>query len=132
MPKPLVSEIDRHLGSRLRKLRQQSGVSAAALAEAVGTSQQQVSRYENGENKLGAGQLSRIARSLDVPVSWFFQGTEALEPELRVGDSRPQYRVAQDDAKVREDLALLEAMWPRLTEAQRAALLKLLDSFLLE
>lgn len=130
MPKPLTSEIDRLLGSRLRKLRQQCGVSAAALAEAVGTSQQQISRYENGENKLAAGQLFRIARSLGVPVSWFFQGAEALEPEHRVGDSRAHYQVARDEAQVREDLALLEAMWPRLAEAQRAALLQLLDSFL--
>ena len=54
MPKPLVTPIDRHIGDRLKQLRQQEGISAAALAEAIDSTQQQISRYENGQNKLGA------------------------------------------------------------------------------
>jgi transcriptional regulator with XRE-family HTH domain len=126
MPKPLVTDIDRHLGSRLQKLRRQNGVSASALAEAVGSTQQQISRYENGENKVSAAQLYRMAQSLNTPISWFFQSLGSDRGHLAVRESTARY----DKTHVADELAILESMWPRLTEAQRASILRLLDTFL--
>ena len=73
MAKPLVDDLDRHIGQRLKKLRQQEGVSAQLLAEAIDSTQQQISRYENAHNKLSATQLYRVATALGVPISWFYQ-----------------------------------------------------------
>ena len=128
MPKPLATDVDRHLGARLQKLRQQCGISAAALAEAIGSTQQQISRYEHGENKLGAAQLYRISVTLGTPISWFFQGVESDQTPHAVKETPARYR----DAAVKDELVLLESMWPRLNQSQRAALLKLLDTFLSE
>lgn len=130
MPKPVATNIDRHLGARLRKLRRRKGVSASDLAEAIGSSQQQVSRYENGENKLAAAQLYRIAQSLDTPIGWFFQGADGLEPPpLRVADNPGAYQVPRrEQAAIEEELTLLQTLWPRLSEPQRNTLLRLLDT----
>ncbi|WP_051235276.1 helix-turn-helix domain-containing protein [Marinimicrobium agarilyticum] len=130
MPKPLVHELDRHLGARLRKRRQQQGVSAAVLAEAVGLTQQQVSRYENGENKLAAVQLYRMASCLNTPLAWFFQGAEQIEEAPAIRDRRGVYRVesAPAEAALEEELSILQAVWPALAAERRAALLQLLDT----
>lgn len=130
MSKPLATDIDRRIGTRLQKLRQQVKVSAAALAEAIGSTQQQVSRYENGQNKIAASQLFRISRYLGVPISYFFQDVDEQTPlsdtPLSIKERQPLYQ----QAKIKEDLKILEAAWPRLNEAQRTSILKLFDTFL--
>jgi transcriptional regulator with XRE-family HTH domain len=128
MPKPLVTDIDSHIGARLRKLRQQEGISAAALAEAIGSTQQQISRYENGQNKLGAAQLYRFSQYLGMPISWFFLGVDEETPEWRIRDNRASYKTVV----VKEELDALEAIWPRLSSTKRNVVLTLLDTFLSE
>jgi|GEM_PF-683741 len=128
MAKPTANEIDRQIGLRLKKLRQQEGISAATLAEAIGSTQQQISRYENAQNKISASQLYLLARSLSVPLAWFFLDSDAvaIAPSLVSEKSPPQY----NRTSIADETATLQAMWPRLNAAQRSATLKLLDSFL--
>jgi len=126
MAKAAVTDIDKKIGLRLKKLRQQANVSAATLAEAIGSTQQQISRYENGQNKLSAAQLYLLAQSLAVPVSWFFLDCDPEPVPLLVRENTPPYlRNALSD-----ELATLQNIWPRLNANQRNALLKLLDSFM--
>ncbi|MES2675497.1 MAG: helix-turn-helix domain-containing protein [Pseudomonadota bacterium] len=127
MPKPVVNDIDRQLGLRLKKLRQREKISAAALAETIGSTQQQISRYENAQNKISASQLYMLARSLSVPISWFFLDSEPpTKLSLVTEKTPPQYhRNAFAD-----ETETLHTMWQRLSSAQRSAILKLLDSFL--
>ena len=35
---------------------------------------QQMQKYENGTNRIGAGRLAEISKVLDVPVAYFFTG----------------------------------------------------------
>ena len=123
MPKPLVTPIDRHIGDRLKQLRQQEGISAAALAEAIDSTQQQISRYENGQNKLGAAQLYRIALSLDVPVSWFFKGIDLKAESINKISSQ------NDAVKIEDELQTINKIWPKLNSTQRLAIINLLDTF---
>lgn len=123
MPKPLVTPIDRHIGDRLKQLRQQEGISAAALAEAIDSTQQQISRYENGQNKLGAAQLYRIALSLDVPVSWFFKGIDLQAESINKISSQ------NDAVKIEDELQTINKIWPKLNSTQRLAIINLLDTF---
>jgi transcriptional regulator with XRE-family HTH domain len=44
-------------------------LSQTALADQVGVTFQQIQKYENGRNRVGAGRLTRIAQVLDVPVA---------------------------------------------------------------
>ena len=83
MNKKTVNPLDRHIGQRLRAKRNDSGRSLEALAELINVTPQQMSRYELGANRISAAQLYRIARGLDVPVGWFFEGFEEEEIELQ-------------------------------------------------
>jgi transcriptional regulator with XRE-family HTH domain len=48
-------------------------MSQQELAAALGVSFQQVQKYEQGLNRIGAGRLQQLAEILGVPVSSFFE-----------------------------------------------------------
>ena len=49
------------------------------LAEMVGIKFQQIQKYETGTNRVSASRLWDIAQSLEVPISFFFEG---MSPEM--------------------------------------------------
>jgi transcriptional regulator with XRE-family HTH domain len=79
MPQPFKTTLrtdprDAEVGRRLRTQRLTKGLSQTQLGAKIGVTFQQVQKYENGVNRIGAGRLSRIAEALDVPVTFFFFG----------------------------------------------------------
>src|SRR3982751_2093089 len=66
--------VDLHVGSRVRMGRKMLGISQERLAEALGLTFQQVQKYERGANRVSASKLYEIARFLNAPVSYFFEG----------------------------------------------------------
>ena len=64
--------IDLLVGSRIRKFRKGRGMTQAQLGEKLGVSFQQVQKYENGKNRVGASRLQMISTALDVPVGHLF------------------------------------------------------------
>ncbi|WP_132256513.1 helix-turn-helix domain-containing protein [Methylobacterium segetis] len=76
MPKQ-TTDVDRLVGLRITALRKARGMSQTALGTAVGVTFQQVQKYEKGQNRVGAGRLREIARLLEVPVSAFFEESDA-------------------------------------------------------
>ncbi|GEP01408.1 helix-turn-helix domain-containing protein [Methylobacterium haplocladii] len=78
MPKQ-TTDVDRLVGLRITALRKARGLSQTALGTAVGVTFQQVQKYEKGQNRVGAGRLSEIARLLEVPVAAFFADNEASD-----------------------------------------------------
>ena len=66
--------VDRHVGSRVRMQRLLSGISQEKLGEACGITFQQIQKYEKGMNRMGASRLHQIARVLQVPVEFFYEG----------------------------------------------------------
>ena len=46
------------------------------LAESVGIKFQQIQKYETGANRVSASRLWDIAESLDVEISFFFEGLD--------------------------------------------------------
>ena len=71
-----VTEQDRTVGERIQVLRKAKGLSQAALGSAVGVTFQQIQKYENGSNRVGASRLSEITSVLEVPVSSFFDSDD--------------------------------------------------------
>jgi transcriptional regulator with XRE-family HTH domain len=69
-----ATPMDALVGSRLRTRRKQLRISQERLGKEVGVSFQQVQKYENGTNRIGAGRLAEISKVLDVPVAYFFTG----------------------------------------------------------
>jgi len=49
-------------------------LSQGALGKAVGVTFQQIQKYENGTNRVGAGRLQQIADALGCEPAWFFDG----------------------------------------------------------
>ncbi len=66
--------IDLHVGGRVRIRRKILGVSQDQLAAALGLTFQQVQKYERGSNRVSASKLYQIATTLQVPISFFFEG----------------------------------------------------------
>jgi transcriptional regulator with XRE-family HTH domain len=69
--------MDALVGARLRSRRKQLRISQERLGKEIGVSFQQVQKYENGTNRIGAGRLAEISKVLDVPVAYFFTGNSA-------------------------------------------------------
>ena len=75
--------VDVHVGSRVRAQRRRMGLTQEGLAEALGLTFQQVQKYERGANRVSASKLYYIARTLRVPISYFFEGLD--DPEMAAG-----------------------------------------------
>lgn len=78
MKKPMSDEgpdpIDRHVGTRIRGRRVGLRISQTKLGQAIGVTFQQIQKYESGTNRVGASNLFKIARTLNVDVAFFFEG----------------------------------------------------------
>jgi transcriptional regulator with XRE-family HTH domain len=62
-------QVDVQVGQRIRVQRLAIGISQTTLANALGVTFQQVQKYEQGVNRVGAGRLTKIATALRVPVT---------------------------------------------------------------
>jgi transcriptional regulator with XRE-family HTH domain len=69
-----ANPMDKYVGTRMRMRREMLGMSQGKLGKMLGLSFQQIQKYENGTNRIGAGRLQKIAQIFEVPVSFFFEG----------------------------------------------------------
>lgn len=72
-PRTSPDPIDKYVGSRVRARRVGMRVSQTKLGDAIGVTFQQIQKYENGTNRIGASNLYKISRQLGVDVAYFFQ-----------------------------------------------------------
>jgi transcriptional regulator with XRE-family HTH domain len=105
--------IDVHVGARLKLRRGLTGTTQEKLAQAVGVSFQMIQKYEKGDCRVGASRLLQIARALDVPVAWFFEGfqnnSRAAMPNLMVAEDREV--IDENQLHSKETLDLLKAYY---------------------
>ena len=80
--------IDAMVGARVRQRRTLLGMSQESLGEAIGLTFQQVQKYERGVNRISASRLFGLARVLEVPVSYFFDGIQDPASETEVARTR--------------------------------------------
>ena len=84
--------IDAYVGERLRLRRTLLGMSQEALGDELNLSFQQVQKYERGTNRIGASRLFHVAKVMEVPVAYFFEGLdESGSSELKGEDSDTLY-----------------------------------------
>ncbi|WP_417625093.1 helix-turn-helix domain-containing protein [Paremcibacter congregatus] len=69
-----LRRIDRHVGARLRRIRQRRGISQKALGAELGVTFQQIQKYESARNRISAGRLLRLTKICHVPLHYFFHG----------------------------------------------------------
>lgn len=100
------------VGRQIRDLRRARGLTLTDMARAIGRSVGHLSELERGISPITLDTLDKIARRLDVSISWFFSATASQEtPESAFvvrRDSRREINLSQ--AGVREEL-----LSPRLT-----------------
>src|SRR5947209_18555855 len=72
--KKAPNSIDKHVGRRVRMRRMMLAMSQEKLGAALGLTFQQVQKYENGSNRMGASRLQQMSDILQVPVEFFFEG----------------------------------------------------------
>jgi len=66
--------IDALAGRRLRQAREAGEIGRKRLADMFQISWQQIQKYETGTDRISASRLYRFARTLNVPVAYFFGG----------------------------------------------------------
>ena len=94
--------VDMHVGSRIRLRRHLLGLSQTKLGDAVGLTFQQIQKYENGANRVGASRLFQLATVLNVPVAFFFDAmpsglVDEIPESLVTEDRLPSDLFAQRD-----------------------------------
>ncbi|TLN23493.1 helix-turn-helix transcriptional regulator, partial [bacterium] len=80
---------DLAIGEKIRKLRREMDLTLQQLSDKTGLSKPLLSQVENGHVVPPVATLIRIARSLGVNISHFFQEEEE---DLRVAVTRPDER----------------------------------------
>ena len=117
----MATDIDLHLGRRLRRRRRLLGLTQQQLATQVGIRFQQIQKYECGANRISAARLWQLAEALESPVSYFYDGLEeAIERKEAAGQGGEMF-------SRKETLDLIQAYY-QLGERPRRRLLDLAKS----
>lgn len=111
--------VDAHVGKRIRHRRWMVGMTQQQLAGKVGIKFQQIQKYETGMNRVSASRLWEISESLEVPVSFFFDG---IAPG--VSEQSPRTTVPGDIMADKEALELVRSYYS-IPENQRRRLFEL-------
>lgn len=82
------NQTDVAVGQRIRSFRKSANLSQTVLAKQIGVTFQQVQKYENGTNRVGAGRLTQIAHALNIPITAFFDGLVPAIDKRRVNTER--------------------------------------------
>lgn len=112
--------IDKFVGSRVRARRVGLRISQTKLGEAIGVTFQQVQKYENGTNRIGASNLFKISKALGVDVSFFFEGVENLDKSQIINldlSDIPQAPFKEDPMSSREAIELMHNFY-RVTDEE--------------
>ena len=93
--------------------RKMLNMSQEHLADALGLTFQQVQKYERGANRVSASKLYEIAKTLQVPVSFFFDGL--ADPVTNESDDvgAAADRIVTDFLNTPEGMELAE-MFPKI------------------
>ena len=63
----------KQLGQRIRQIREEQGMSQEQLAHLIARDQRAVSLYENGQRRIYAHDIPKIAQALGVPLAYLFE-----------------------------------------------------------
>ena len=130
--------IDVHVGTRIRLRRTLMGMSQERLGEALGLTFQQVQKYERGANRVGASRLYDLSRTLDVPISFFYDnmpeslsgGPAAARSVAGMADLQDAF--GDDAMNRRETLELVRAYYRIVDPSVRKRVFELVKSLVAE
>ncbi len=115
---PTANPVDVHVGARVRIRRKFLGLSQSDLAAALGLTFQQVQKYERGSNRISASKLYQTAKTLKVPVAYFFDGLEDSASSAWEGLSEPAAELAVHQFLMSPEGIELAGQFPRVRSAK--------------
>src|SRR5271169_4277288 len=95
--------IDDHVGARIRERRVMLGLTQQKLAEMIGVTYQQAHKYERGVNRVSAGRLYEIARILNAPIAYFYEGIGDDKPLTVPTHQRMLLEIARNFTEIRNE-----------------------------
>src|SRR5262245_36991686 len=114
--------VDKHVGKRLRLLRQINEVSLEKLAEIVDVAPQQIQKYEIGETRISASRIFELSKIFCVPVAWFYHDLEAATSaavDARIGRYRADVGAVDRVAEASRENLLMGYFAQLLPEMQQ-------------
>jgi len=105
------------IGGRIRRWRNERGMTLAAVADRSGLNVGYLSQIENDKASPSLGCLASIGDALDVPLAWFFMDDTPAPRVVRVGE-RPVRsreglgRIEQVDGGDGRDIWIIEGFAP--------------------
>ncbi len=106
--------VDAYVGHRIRVRRKMLGISQSELGDALGVAFQQLQKYERGVNRISASKLHSIARLLNVPVSYFFDGLPAVSSDYAGSPNDEQEAAEHAEFLGNAELARLLSVFYRI------------------
>lgn len=116
----MAHPIDLHVGSRVRQRRRLLGMTQQKLADSVSIRFQQIQKYESGANRISASRLWTLAKALDVPISYFFDGVDEVGASNGSYGDHPATPV--DALENKDTIALIRAFYTMNDEPRRRLL----------
>ena len=103
-----------------------AAATAVLLGEQLGTTFQQIQKYEAGHSRLSAGRLREVAIALNKPIEFFYEPFDVELEHCEESERKLKIRDLQRDAKrliemlgdlddLQDAVHLLAAMKPRQT-----------------
>jgi transcriptional regulator with XRE-family HTH domain len=122
-----VNPVDKHVGSRARMRRNMLGMSQEKLGDKLGITFQQVQKYEKGSNRISASRLHEMARILQVPVPFFFDGAPHAAGQRRAEGQAPSPAYVSDFLADADGLKLVKAFTKIGDDKLRRSVVRLVE-----
>ncbi|MGE0409614.1 MAG: helix-turn-helix domain-containing protein [Amphiplicatus sp.] len=124
----MANPVDLYVGQKMRQRRRLLGLTQQKLADEVNIRFQQIQKYESGANRISASRLWSLAKALDVPVAFFFEGlengAEIDDADASNGNNGHHAKTPADVFSSKETIDLVRAFY-NLDEEPRRRLLDL-------
>ena len=79
------------------------GLTQQQLAEMIGVTYQQAHKYERGINRVSAGRLYEIARVLNAPITYFYDGLGEAAAHPAMPHQRMLLEIARNFSEIRNE-----------------------------
>ena len=126
-PKEAPDPIDIHVGQRLKARRVGLRISQSEIGKVLGVTFQQIQKYENGANRVGASNLFKMAKALDVDVSYFYQDMPSCTKLKSLSDN-PASVFEHDPMAQPESIKLIHNYFRIISPAVRGRVFQLVKS----
>lgn len=93
--------VDLHVGRKLKQIRTLRRLSQTDVARKLDLSFQQIQKYEIGSNRVAASRLFELAKILEVPPAYFFEGLHDNENDAPKQD--PGMEIVNALAAIRDE-----------------------------